>query len=123
MLRADVQQTCTNRAALFFIAVVVDVMVGSAIPARGTQSESLPMPMASSRVSADRLAGYSDQAVDWLEQYLRIDTTNPPGNEMQGAKFIKKSLMTRESRTRFEFQRGADLWARSRRHQRTPSGH
>ena len=114
MLRADVQQTCTTRAALFFIAVVVDVMVGSAIPARGTQPESLPMPMASSRVSADRLANYSDLAVDWLERYLRIDTTNPPGNEIQAAKFIKKILDDEGIENQiFEFQSGrADLWAR-----------
>ena len=114
MLRADVQQTCTTRAALFFIAAVAGVMLGDAILALAAQPDSLPLPMASSRVSADRLASYSDQAVDWLEQYLRIDTTNPPGNELQAAKFIKKILDDEGIENQiFEYQPGrADLWAR-----------
>jgi acetylornithine deacetylase/succinyl-diaminopimelate desuccinylase-like protein len=114
MLRADVQQTCTTHAALFFIAVVADVMLGSTILAHAAQPDSLPMPMASSRVAAERLASYSDQAVDWLEQYLRIDTTNPPGNEIVAAKFIKKILDDEGIENQiFEYQPGrADLWAR-----------
>ncbi len=114
MLRADVQQTCTTRAALFFIAAVAAGMLGSAILALAAQPDSLPMPMASSRVLGDRLASYSDQAVDWLEQYLRIDTTNPPGNELRAAKFIKKILDDEGIENQiFEYQPGrADLWAR-----------
>ena len=114
MLRADVQQTCTTRAALFFIAFVAAVMLGGAILVPAAQPNSLPMPMASSRVSADRLASYSDLAVDWLEQYLRIDTTNPPGNELRAAKFIKKILDDEGIENQiFEYQPGrADLWAR-----------
>jgi len=114
MLRADVQQTCTTRAALFFITVVAVMMPGGAILALAAQPDSLPVPMASSRVSADRLASYSDQAVDWLEQYLRIDTTNPPGNEIRAAKFIKKILDDEGIENQmFEYQPGrADVWAR-----------
>jgi acetylornithine deacetylase/succinyl-diaminopimelate desuccinylase-like protein len=37
-------------------------------------------------------AGYEEMAVDLLRQYLRIDTTNPPGNEMQAALFFKRIL-------------------------------
>ncbi|HZS96619.1 MAG TPA: M20/M25/M40 family metallo-hydrolase [Terriglobales bacterium] len=114
MLRDDVQQTCTTRAALFFITVVAVMMLESAILALAAQPDSLPMPMASSRVSPDRLASYSDQAVDWLEQYLRIDTTNPPGNEIQAAKFIKRILDEEGIENQiFEYQPGrADVWAR-----------
>jgi acetylornithine deacetylase/succinyl-diaminopimelate desuccinylase-like protein len=114
MLRADVQQTCTTRAALFFITVVAVVMPGGAILALAARPDSLPVPMASSRISADRLASYSDQAVDWLEQYLRIDTTNPPGNEIRAAKFIKKILDDEGIENQmFEYQPGrADVWAR-----------
>ena len=68
MRRADVQQTCTNRAALFFIAVVVDVMVGTAVCGCATLPDTLPMPMASSRVPAEHLSQYSDLAVEWLEE-------------------------------------------------------
>ena len=37
-------------------------------------------------------ASYEDLAVDLLRQYLRIDTTNPPGNEMKAALFFKDVL-------------------------------
>ena len=89
-------------------------MLESAILALAAQPDSLPVPMASSRVPADRLASYADQAVDWLEQYLRIDTTNPPGNEIQAAKFIKKILDDEGIENQiFEYQPGrADVWAR-----------
>ena len=112
MLRADVQQTCTTRAALFFIAVVAEVMLGSVITACATHPDALPM--ASSRVPAEHLSQYSDLAVEWLEEYLRIDTTNPPGHEMQAAKFFKKILDDEGIENQiFEYESGrADLWAR-----------
>jgi acetylornithine deacetylase/succinyl-diaminopimelate desuccinylase-like protein len=33
---------------------------------------------------------YQDMAVDLMQQYLRINTSNPPGNEIEAAKFLKK---------------------------------
>ena len=114
MVRANVQQTCTSRAALFFIAIMAEVISCSATSARASRTDSLPMPMASTRISADRLVQYSDLAVEWLEQYLRIDTSNPPGNELQAAKFLKKILDEEGIENQiFEYQPGrADLWAR-----------
>ena len=74
-----------------------------------------PAPvMASSRISGDRLHQYSDLAVTWLQEYLRIDTTNPPGHEMRAVDFCKKILDDEgiENRT-FEYAPGrGDLWAR-----------
>jgi hypothetical protein len=32
---------------------------------------------------------YQDMAVDLMRQYLRINTSNPPGNEIEAAKFFK----------------------------------
>jgi len=32
----------------------------------------------------------SEQCIQYLQEYLRIDTVNPPGNEVEGAKFFKK---------------------------------
>ena len=29
-----------------------------------------------------------DRAVEWLQEYIRVDTTNPPGNEIAGARFL-----------------------------------
>jgi acetylornithine deacetylase/succinyl-diaminopimelate desuccinylase-like protein len=33
---------------------------------------------------------YQDMAVDLMQQYLRINTSNPPGNEIEAARFLKK---------------------------------
>lgn len=33
---------------------------------------------------------YQDMAVELMQQYLRIDTSNPPGNEIEAAKFLKR---------------------------------
>jgi acetylornithine deacetylase/succinyl-diaminopimelate desuccinylase-like protein len=33
---------------------------------------------------------YQDIAVDLMQQYLRINTSNPPGNEIEAARFLKK---------------------------------
>jgi acetylornithine deacetylase/succinyl-diaminopimelate desuccinylase-like protein len=37
-------------------------------------------------------AGYEQMAVDLLRQYLQVDTTNPPGNELRSAQFYKEIL-------------------------------
>jgi acetylornithine deacetylase/succinyl-diaminopimelate desuccinylase-like protein len=70
--------------------------------------------MPSGRISGERLRGYSDLAETWMRQYLRIDTTNPPGNEMRGAEFFKKILDEEGIENRvFEIEPGrGDLWAR-----------
>ncbi len=69
---------------------------------------------ASSHLAPDHLQQYSDLAVTWMQRYLRVDTTNPPGNEMRAAAFYKKIFDEEgiENRT-FEFAPGrGDLWAR-----------
>ena len=70
--------------------------------------------MPSARISGEHLRGYSDLAETWMRQYLRIDTTNPPGNEMRGAEFFKKILDEEGIENRvFEIEPGrGDLWAR-----------
>ena len=30
------------------------------------------------------------EAIHYLQEYLRINTINPPGNEIEGARFFKK---------------------------------
>jgi acetylornithine deacetylase/succinyl-diaminopimelate desuccinylase-like protein len=74
-----------------------------------------PKPVfASASISADRLQQYSDLAVQWEREYLRIDTTNPPGNEARSAAFFKKILDDEGIENRvFDYAPGrADLWAR-----------
>jgi acetylornithine deacetylase/succinyl-diaminopimelate desuccinylase-like protein len=70
--------------------------------------------MASAQVSAEHLQQYSDLAVTWMQEYLRIDTTNPPGNEMRAVAFFKKILDQEGIENRaFEYAPGrGDLWAR-----------
>jgi acetylornithine deacetylase/succinyl-diaminopimelate desuccinylase-like protein len=77
-----------------------------------TYAEESEMP--SSRISDGHLRQYSDLAEDWMQQYLRIDTTNPPGNEMRGAEFFKKIFDDEGIENRmFEVAPGrGDLWAR-----------
>jgi acetylornithine deacetylase/succinyl-diaminopimelate desuccinylase-like protein len=69
---------------------------------------------ASSHISPEHLHEYSDLAVRWLQEYLRIDTTNPPGSEAKSAAFFKKILDQEGIENRvFEIAPGrADLWAR-----------
>src|SRR5215469_13881560 len=38
---------------------------------------------------------YQDMAVDLMQQYLRVNTSNPPGNEIAAARFLK-SVLDRE---------------------------
>jgi acetylornithine deacetylase/succinyl-diaminopimelate desuccinylase-like protein len=33
---------------------------------------------------------YQDMAVGLMQQYLRVNTSNPPGNEIEAARFFKK---------------------------------
>jgi acetylornithine deacetylase/succinyl-diaminopimelate desuccinylase-like protein len=70
--------------------------------------------MASSRIPAAHLQEYSDLAVTWMQEYLRIDTTNPPGNEMHAVAFYKKILDQEGIENRvFEYAPGrGDVWAR-----------
>lgn len=76
------------------------------------RGEELVTP--SSRIPENRMQQYADLAVTWMQEYLRVDTTNPPGNEMRAVSFYKKILDEEgiENRT-FEFAPGrGDLWAR-----------
>jgi len=115
MFGRDVQQTCTSCAT--FLLVVIGV-TASAYPASAqsaaTSLASTQTHLASSQLSADRLSIYSDLAVEWLQEYLQIDTTNPPGNELRAANFFKKILDREGIENRvYEYQPGrADLWAR-----------
>ncbi len=70
--------------------------------------------VASARIPAEHLQQYSDLAVTWMQEYLRIDTTNPPGNEMRAVAFYKKILDQEGIENRaFEYAPGrGDLWAR-----------
>ena len=82
--------------------------------ARAIPTEEPPSGVASARIPPDRLQQYSDLAVSWMQQYLQVDTTNPPGNEMRAVTFFKNILEREGIENRaFEYTPGrGDLWAR-----------
>jgi len=70
--------------------------------------------LASQQIAPERLKQYADLAIAWEREYLRIDTTNPPGNEAHAADFFKKILDQEQIENQeFPYTPGrADLWAR-----------
>jgi acetylornithine deacetylase/succinyl-diaminopimelate desuccinylase-like protein len=70
--------------------------------------------LASDNIAAERLKQYADLAVQWQREYLRIDTTNPPGSEARAADFFKKIFDEEQIENRvFNYAPGrADVWAR-----------
>src|SRR5438874_6713363 len=93
--------------AIFWLATVSLSSSQTASPAAG-------QVFASSKLSADRLKKYSDLALQWEQEYLRIDTTNPPGNEARSAAFCKNIFDAERIENRvFEYVPGrADIWTR-----------
>ena len=57
---------------------------------------------------------HADQGVTWLQQYLAIDTVNPPGNESRGVAFLAGIL--EKASIPFETAESApgrgNIWAR-----------
>jgi acetylornithine deacetylase/succinyl-diaminopimelate desuccinylase-like protein len=97
--------------SLLMVGLIAGFLAG---PAAVAGAEEPALTMASSRIPADHLHQYSDLAVTWMQEYLRIDTTNPPGNEMHAVSFYKKILDQEGIENRaFEYAPGrGDLWAR-----------
>ena len=91
------------------IPALLVLLTVSFLPTRAADSPK----RASEAIPADHLQQYSDLAVQWTQEYLRIDTTNPPGNEMRAAEFFKKILDQEGIENQvFEYLPGrADLWA------------
>ena len=46
----------------------------------------------SEAVPARRMAHDQQMAWRWMQEYLRIDTSNPPGNEQRAAEWFKRIL-------------------------------
>jgi acetylornithine deacetylase/succinyl-diaminopimelate desuccinylase-like protein len=87
------------------------------VPMRAEEPTAAAPPVAgtaSARLSPEHVRQYSDLAVTWMQEYLRIDTTNPPGHEMRAVAFYKKILDDEGIENRaFEYAPGrGDLWAR-----------
>lgn len=96
------------------LALVITVTAGVSWGLGPRQGTEAAPGLASSKIPADKLKDYSDLAVNWMQEYLRVDTTNPPGNEMRAVAFFKKILDAEGIENRpFEYAPGrGDLWAR-----------
>jgi acetylornithine deacetylase/succinyl-diaminopimelate desuccinylase-like protein len=96
----------------FLRALILTVLLALATPCLLGQTSRLP----SARLAPERRAQYSELAVRWMQEYLQVDTTNPPGNELRAAAFFKKILDQEGIENQvFEFAPGrADIWARVR---------
>jgi len=104
---------CQARVVLLAVFAVVWAIAGQA-SAESAAPEESSLSLGSSRIPADHLQQYSDLALAWMQEYLRIDTTNPPGHEMRAVAFYKKILDQEGIENRaFEYTPGrGDLWAR-----------
>jgi acetylornithine deacetylase/succinyl-diaminopimelate desuccinylase-like protein len=101
-----------RKLVIRFLATLLMMIV--LISASVCAQESSKTTLMSDRIAGDRMKQYADQAVQWERDYLRIDSTNPPGNEMRTAVFFKKIFDVEGIENRiFEYAPGrADLWAR-----------
>ena len=110
MSASDAKRSFVHRIALLLALAgalsSIQVIAQDAPTAKAT--------LASTKIPADRLKQYSDLAVQWMQDYLRIDTTNPPGNEARAAAFFNKILDQEGIENRvFDYAPGrANLWAR-----------
>src|SRR5258708_28829035 len=102
------------RVGILMTLAVVLMGVSGLAWGRAADTSAEAADLASSRISAEHMQQYSDLAVTWLQEYLRVDTTNPPGNEMRAVAFFKKILDAEGiGNPSFELAPGrGDLWAR-----------
>jgi len=86
--------------------------------AAGVRNASTSKPsrgaLASDSMSPAALKSYADLSVKGMQEYLRIDTTNPPGKEARATAFFKKVFDQEGIENRvFNYAPGrANLWAR-----------
>ena len=93
-------------SAVYFLCLVISSIALNA-------QQSAPSFL-TQNIPAERMNKYADLAVDWEQQYLRIDTTNPPGNESRAAAFFKKIFDQEGIENRiFDYAPNhSNLWAR-----------
>lgn len=75
------------------VARILALLVFTALSSFAQTSPPLaPAPASSVSPQATELANLQGDAVGWLEGLLRINTTNPPGNELAAAKYMAEIL-------------------------------
>ena len=103
-----------SQVKLYGVLAVLAWLASGFVWGQAAGPEGQNSGLASASIPADRMKECADLAVQWEREYLRIDTTNPPGNEIRAAEFLKKILDQEGIENQlFEYTPGrADLWAR-----------
>ncbi len=102
-----------NQAKTGRLCVCVAVVLGGLTLIASTTFAQTPK-FASDAIAPERLQQYSELAVRWMQEYLQVDTTNPPGNEARATAFFKKIFDEEGIENRvFDYAPGrANIWAR-----------
>ena len=66
-----------------------------AMPARAQSRTPAPPPAQAAPAPSADISQIENEAVTWLQGLIRINTTNPPGNELAAAKYLA-SILDRE---------------------------
>ena len=77
--------------------IALTVFVGALACAFPLWAQNHPMPAppaqpASATASSSTIVGMENEAISWLQGLVRINTTNPPGNELNAARYLAAIL-------------------------------
>ena len=78
------------------LAGLVLAAIGT-VPVRPQSAQNPPFPPAVQSAANDS-SGLAQEALGWLQGLIRINTTNPPGNEAEAAKYVA-GILTKENIT------------------------
>src|SRR5579863_726652 len=80
-----------RRGAGLLVITGLMALIG-ALPAGAQTTVPTQMGGSSGQVTPTNLSAMQGEALGWLQQLIRFDTTNPPGNELVEAKYISDIL-------------------------------
>lgn len=80
-----------RRGAGLLVLIGLAALIG-AMPAGAQATAPTQMGGASGQTTSSNLSSLQAEALGWLQQLIRFDTTNPPGNELVEAKYISDIL-------------------------------
>src|SRR5271156_6121722 len=84
-----------SRMARARIPLPILVLIAFLLTAAAIQAQAVPTSPQYPSAASPSLSQIQQDALGWLQGLLRIDTTNPPGNELVAAKYIA-AILTKE---------------------------
>src|ERR1700723_1081509 len=84
-----------SRMARARIPLPILVLMALLFSAAAIQAQAVPTSPQYPSAASPSLSQIQQDALGWLQGLLRIDTTNPPGNELVAAKYIA-AILTKE---------------------------